>query len=139
MLCHSIVSYFKQQATASGFIAPASIYPTQAPMDTDSSKMPWIVVEVASGSRNKIAQNLIEENAQVRISVDTGPSQVARGAAIVETCQRLLENYRGYLYNLNDVVITCGAIRDWAGIGGAYRYQFDALIRYTVPFNQPTG
>lgn len=139
MIEQDVFVYFKESPTLSGIMGSTEkVYLIQAPSeDVDIAKMPWVIVEKTSGTRRKISQLKMEEIAYLRISVDAGPGQVFKGGTIVQECHRLLENYRGTIHNAVDVESTVGAIRSWAGFSGAYRYQFDATIRYTEPYSRP--
>lgn len=137
MIEQDVYTYFRSDATLSGYLgAPSNIFIIQAP-SVNEPEMPWVVVEVTSGSRTKISQTLMEELAYVRVSVDAGAHQAFRGRNAIERCKVLLENYRGRMATAIDTAVSIGAIRGWAGLGGAYRYQFDAIIRYTEVFIQP--
>jgi len=137
MIEQDIFAYFKQDATLSGYLGGnEKIYLIQVP-ENPEPKMPWVVVEVTSGSRKKISQTKMEQIAFARISVDTGPTQAFMGRNIIERCKNLLENYRGNLQTASDVHITIGAVRGWAGFSGTYRYQFDATVRSTETYSQP--
>jgi len=126
--------YYEGQSTLTSLIGN-KIYVIQAPQA--SVTMPWLVIENTSGSRIKIAQDLMEETAYLRVTVDTGPNQFVSGRNIIETAKNLIENYRGNMGSTNDLHITCGSIRGWAGIGGAYRFQFDIVARFTETYAQP--
>ena len=103
----------------------------------DESKVPWVVVEVTSGTRTQLVQTKMEEVSFLRISVDTSPDKLFVGRDIIERCKNILENYRGNLGNAADVHVTISAIRGWAGFGSTYRYQFDATVRFTETYTQP--
>lgn len=111
------------------------IYVIQAPQSGVS--MPWVIIENTSGTRRRITQDKTEEMAYVRITVDSGPNQVVLGRNIAEKAKEAIENFRGALGLATDVEITCGSVRGWAGIGGAFRYQFDATARFIEPYIKP--
>lgn len=139
MILQDLYVYFKTDATLSGLLGSSdSIYRIQAPTITGTPKMPWVLMEVTSGSRTKISQTKMEEIAYARISVDAGPTQINKGMQIIERCQVMLENLRGVITTATDVHVTVGAIRGWAGFNEAYRYQFDATIRFTEDYTQPS-
>ena len=139
MIEQDVFVYFRTSPTLSGIMnGTDKVYLIQAPSETvDVTKMPWVVVEKTGGNRRKISQAKMEEIAYLRISVDAGPGQVFKGGQIIQECHRLLENYRGQMQTAVDVESTVSAIRSWAGFSGAYRYQFDATIRYTEPYSRP--
>ena len=144
MILQDLYVYFKTDATLSGLLGSSEpIYKIQAPTITGvgnppvSPRMPWVLLEVTSGSRTKISQTKMEEIAYARVSVDAGPTQINKGQQIIERCQVMLENLRGVITTATDVHVTVGAIRGWAGFNEAYRYQFDATIRFTEDYTQP--
>lgn len=138
MIEQDVYAYFKQSTTLSGLLGGTEkVFLVQVPQTYDDSKMPWVIVEKTSGSRTKISQTLMEEVAYLRVSVDAGPAQMFAGFTLIDECKRLLENYRGEMNGATDVYSVTSAVRDWAGFGGSYRYQFDATVRYTEPFSQP--
>jgi hypothetical protein len=126
---------YLQGYTALTTLIGNKMYIVQAP--STSVQMPWLIIENTAGQRNKIAQNLMEEIAYCRVSVDCGPAQAVAGRNIIEVAKTALENFRGLLNSANDAHVVCGSVRGWAGIGGAYRYQFDATIRFTEVHHQP--
>ena len=123
-----IIAQFSPISTISG------IYLVQAPT---GSKMPYMVVENSEGPRNIIASDTTEETAYVRITVDSGPSQMYKGRNIAEEALKALENYRGDMGNAQDVTCECSSVRGWAGTGGTYRYSFTATIRHILTRNRP--
>jgi hypothetical protein len=139
MIEQDIYAYLLADTVLSGYLgAPTNVFLIQAPT-LNEPEMPWVIVEVTSGSRNKISQTLMEETAYVRISVDSGLAQAFIGRHAIERCKVLLENYRGRLTTAADAVSSISAIRGWAGFNGAYRYQFDATVRFTEAFIQPVS
>jgi len=125
-----LVSLFSPVATISG------IYEIQTPT---GALMPYIVVENSEGPREIIAANTTEETANVRITVDCGPTQKYKGANLAEAALKAMENYRGTMGNAKDVTCKCSSIRGWAGTGGAFRRQFTAIIKHTEARNKPLG
>lgn len=103
------------------------IYSSQAPFNVE---MPFMIVEITAGTREDITFNKTESLTWFRITVDVGPTQETDGYDMIWTAHRALENYRGDLGDTKDVYITCSEPRGWAGIGGAYRYQFDAKVKF---------
>ena len=138
MIEQDVYIYLKNDATLNALLgATGNVFLMEAPT-VGNVLMPWVIVEVTSGSRTKISQLKMEEIAYVRVSVDAGPAQAFKGRDAIERCKVLLENYRGLLSTAIDTSVSIGAIRGWAGFGGAYRYQFDATVRFTEDYNQPT-
>ena len=136
MIEQDIRTYLMADATISGLVGQ-KVYIIQAPTADPTPQLPWVIVEVTSGSRTKISQTKMEEISFARISVDAGPDQLFKGRATIERCKALLENYRGLMGNAADLKVTIGAIRGWAGFGGAYRYQFDATMRFLETYSEP--
>jgi hypothetical protein len=125
-----LVSLFSPVATISG------IFVIQAPT---GALMPYMVVENSEGPREIIAANTTEETANLRITVDVGPTQMFKGSNLAEAALRALENYRGNMGNAKDIWCSCSSIRGWAGSGGATRYQFNAKVEHIMPVNKPAG
>ena len=71
--------------------------------------------------------------------MDAAPNQLVVGRSACERAHDLLENYRGMLYNSNDVEITCTSIVGTSGIGGVYRYSFTASVRSVEAFTLPVN
>jgi hypothetical protein len=111
------------------------MYIIQAPQT--GVQMPWLVIENTSGSRKQITQAKVEEIAYLRITVDAGPTQYKAARDMIEIAKNAIENYRGVFQTADDCHITCGSIRGWAGIGGAYRYQFDVTAKFTETLVKP--
>jgi hypothetical protein len=108
----------------------------QAPI-AENFKLPWLVIENSGGTRTQITSGLIEEVANVRISVDAGPAQWVLGREIAEIALHELEHYRGLLGDANDLYITCSSIRSYAGVISTYRYQFECRIRWIETLQKP--
>jgi hypothetical protein len=126
-----ITQYLQNDATLVAFFGNiGKIYAIQAPA---GATMPWLIVEAAGGSRTQIGSNRINERNTIRVSVDVGPTHILKGRQAIERAKYLVENYRGDMYDSEDVHITCSAIRGWAGMTGAYRYQFDAICEFVEP------
>jgi hypothetical protein len=123
-----IVSLFSPVATISG------IFVIQAPT---GALMPYMVVENSEGPREIIALNTTEETANLRVTVDCGPTQMYKGSNLAEAALRALENYRGNMGTAKDVWCTCSSIRGWAGSGGTTRYQFNVKVEHTMVANRP--
>lgn len=102
-----------------------------------AGKMPWLSVEVAPGTREKISQVLVEQKNPLRIIVSAAPHQANKGRQCIELALRLLENYRGSIYSVNDAHITCGSISGLGGLASVVRYQFTASVRYTEAYQEP--
>jgi hypothetical protein len=137
MIEQDIYSYLKQDTTLSGLLGGnTNVFLIQVPT-TPPVAMPWVIVEVTSGSRAQITPTKMEEIAFARISVDAGPNQIFKGRAIMEQCKKALENYRGKMATAQDAHVSIGVIRGWAGFGGVYRYQFDATVRSIETYSQP--
>ena len=125
-----IASQFSPKATISG------IFLIQAPT---GSVMPYMIVENSEGPREQIAAETTEETANIRITVDGGPTQMYKARNIAEATRKALENYRGVMGNSKDVICTCSSVRGWAGTGGCYRFQFSATIKHIEAKNKPLG
>jgi hypothetical protein len=125
-----IASLFSPVATISG------IFVIQAPT---GALMPYMVVENSEGPREIIAANTTEETANLRVTVDCGPTQMYKGSNLAEAALKALENYRGTIGTATDVWCSCSSIRGWAGSGGANRFQFNAKIEHTMTRNKPVG
>lgn len=134
MLDGDILQYMQ---TASGLIAelPANkIYLAQAP---NTAVMPWLIIDILPGIRDKIAQDLTEQISTVRVTVEVGPDQKVKGRTIAEKALRALDNYRGAIYTTNDVHITCGSIGLTMGLNYTHRYSFNARVRFAEAFTTP--
>lgn len=125
-----LVSLFNPVATISG------IFIVQAPT---GALMPYLVVENSEGPRDIIAVAKTEETANLRVTVDCGPTQMYKGRNIAEAALKALENYRGIMGTATDVVCACSSIRGWAGSGGCFRYQLNVKIQHTMTRNKPVG
>jgi hypothetical protein len=101
--------------------------------------MPYMVVENSEGPREIIAANTTEETANLRITVDCGPTQMYKGSNLIEAALRAMENYRGNMGNAKDVWCECSSIRGWSGTSGAFRFQFTAKIEHIMTRNKPVG
>jgi hypothetical protein len=122
LTCSGVISAFTPITVTSG------IFIIQAPT---GSRMPYMVVELSEGPRSEIGYRITEEVANVRITVDSGPTQLFKGRAIIEAALSYIENYRGAFGTCKDVYCKCSSIRGWSGTGGTYRYQFTAVVQHT--------
>jgi hypothetical protein len=129
-----LLSYLRAHTALTALVGD-NIFLIQAPTD---KKMPWLVLEISSGLRKRITNTYTEETAFARITVDVGPSQTVLGRQIIEAALRAVENYRGLLGASNDVIVSCGAVRSWAGYSEVNRFQFDATIRLIETTQYPT-
>jgi hypothetical protein len=132
MILEDMVTYLRGYTaltTISGIstFSAAKIYPIQAPTGT---VMPYLIVEVAEGSRGQIAAQSTESNPMIRITVDAGPNQSVAAGRIIEMARKALENFRGLMGGSNDAFFTCSEIRGWAGMSGSYRFQMNVNGRY---------
>jgi len=134
MILEDLVTYLKGYGaltTISGIsttvFSAAKIFPIQAPTGV---AMPYLIVEVAEGSRGKMAAQVTETNPMIRITVDAGPNQSVVAGRIMEKARKALENFRGLMGNTSDVFLTCSEIRGWAGMSGTFRYQMNVNGRY---------
>lgn len=125
-----IIAQFSPKATISG------IFLIQAPT---GSAMPYMIVELSEGPREQIAAETTEETANIRITVDGGPTQMYKARNIAEEARKALENYRGAMGSSGDVICTCSAVRGWAGTGGCHRFAFTAVIKHIEAKNKPFG
>lgn len=133
MILKDVLIYLRNN-TALATVMDNRIYSIQAP---SSVKMPYLIIEPTSGMRESIVFNVTGGKAWFRITVDVGPTDEVNGYTMIWTALRALENYRGDMGDTKDVVVTCGEPRGWAGIGGAYRYQFEAYFEYTEDRQTP--
>ena len=133
MMLTDLLIYLRNNTTVST-IMNGRIFPLQAP---SSVEMPFMIVEPTSGMRESIVFGTTGGTAWFRITVDVGPTDQVAGYNMIWTALRALENYRGDMGNTKDTVVTCGEPRGWAGIGGAYRYQFEVRIEYTEDRQTP--
>jgi hypothetical protein len=109
----------------------------QTPL-SPTMKLPWLVIEVAGGSRNQISSTKLEEFLQARITVECGVNQTVKGREIAEMVLRDLEHFRGDFGDSLDCYISCSSIRSYAGVISVTRYQFDAKIRHIELSQKPT-
>ncbi len=132
MILEDVTTYLKGYAALTSIsgislFSANKIYPIQVP---NGVPMPYLIVEVSEGSRERIAAQMTGGEAMIRITVDGGPNQNVMAGRIVETARRALENFRGLMGGTNDLFLTCSEIRGWAGMAGTYRYQFNVTGRY---------
>jgi len=134
MILEDMVTYLRGYTaltTISGIpstvFSAAKIFPIQAPTGT---VMPYLIVEVAEGSRGKMAAQSTESNPMIRITVDGGPNQSVACGKIMEKAQKALENFRGLMGGTSDAFFTCSEIRSWAGMSGSCRFQMNVSGRY---------
>jgi len=111
------------------------IYPTQAPTN---AVMPWLIVEITAGVREQLTVGSMAGTAFARLTVDVGPGDAVKGSTLIHAVLALLENYRGDMGDTKDVYITCTEPRNWPGMGGVFRYQFDATIDYIDTLSRPS-
>lgn len=128
MILDDLFVYMRNNATLTTLVG-SNVFDTQAPNSPDV-KMPWLIIEITSGDGYGVSSQKKDNISFGRITVDVGPSQRVLGARIAAAAVSILDGYRGQLGNSADVIISCGEVRDWPGMGGCYRYQFDATIRY---------
>jgi hypothetical protein len=134
VILKDLLLYLQSQSTLTALVSN-KIYNTQAPTGVS---MPWIVLEIPAGIREKLSMNKMQGISYARITVDVGPADAIKGSDIIHAVVDVLENYRGNLGDTMDVFMTCGEPRNWAGIGGAYRYQVDVDIQYTFDYKRPS-
>lgn len=119
-----------------------SLLGTSAQIDVgqvaQTEKMPWLIINVSVGTRDKISQTKTEQRSTLRITVHGGPQHKVKAKSIAEKALRLLENYRGAMYSLDDVHITCNAINGNSGFGNSIQYQFLASVRFTEAYEEPS-
>lgn len=127
MIERSIYEYLRNDSQLNS-IVQGRIYLIQVPSQ-NNPVLPWVVIENIGGIREKISQNKIEEKVNLRITVDADNTQLVLGRSIIERAHVLLENYRGMLYNSNDVIIQCSSVSGASGIGGIYRYVFSCIVK----------
>jgi hypothetical protein len=127
MIERSIYEYLRNDSQLNTGVG-GRIYLIRVPTQ-DTIVLPWLVIENIGATRIKIAQNKIEEKANVRITVDAESTQLVLGRSIIDRAHVLLENYRGMLYNSSDVSIQCSGISGTSGIGGVYRYFFSCVVK----------
>ena len=139
MILEDLVTYLKGYAaltTISGIstFSAAKIFPIQAPTGT---VMPYLIVEVAEGSRSKMVAQSTEGSPMIRVTVDAGPNQSVAAGKIMEKARKALENFRGAMGGSSDVFLTCSEIRGWAGMSGAYRFMMNVNGRYVETRSTP--
>lgn len=134
MILKDLLLYLQSKTTITSLVGN-KIYPVQAPTGVS---MPWVIVEIPAGIRDKISYNTMEGNSWARVTVDVGPADVVKGSNVVQAIIDACENYRGQLGDSADVFMTCGEPRSWAGMGGAYRYQVDIKIKYKFTYSLPS-
>lgn len=115
-------------------VLAASIYAMQAPKD---AKMPFMIVEIPGGSNPRAGQST-EEKGIVRITVDCGIAQMGTGRTFIQNAWDALHEYRGLLGTSNDIYITSGVPRGWAGLNDTYRYMFESDYKFIKALNSPT-
>jgi len=137
MIEKDLLLYLQAQTVLTTALGGANkIVVIQAPI-SDTFKLPWLVIENSGGTRTQITNSLVEEIANVRISVDAGPAQWASGREIAEIALREVEHFRGLMQSSNDMYVSCSSIRSYAGVISTYRYQFDCRMRWTETYQKP--
>lgn len=100
--------------------------------------MPYIIIEPTGGTRDNITAGKVEEINSVRVKVDVPADKMVFGRDLIEMVHDLVENYRGDIGATSDLQISCGAISDFLGLAGVYRYQFSASCRWIENRKKPT-
>lgn len=133
MIQRDILIYLRTHPTVSAIMSNR-IYSVQAP---SSVQMPYMIIEPTSGMRESITFKTTGGRVWFRVTVDVGPTDEVKGHDMIWAALRALENYRGDMGSTKDVIATCGEPRGWAGIGGAFRYQFEVRLDYTEDIQTP--
>ena len=136
MLEESLLRYFRNNAELVALVGSKPQIDIGQVVSTE--KLPWIAIEVSSGTRNKMSFNKMEQRSTIRVTVNGGPQHKVLCKSIAEKALRLLENYRGGLYDMDDVYVTCSAINGISGLGNSIRYQFLATMRFTDALIKPS-
>jgi len=128
MLDGDLLNYMQ---TASGLIAviPASgIY--LGGVISQTAKMPYVVIDIFPGVRNKIAKHKVLQNNRIKITVNAGPDQKKQGRVIADKALRVLDFLRGSMYDVTDLDVVCGSVGLSYGVGGIHKYSFTASMRF---------
>lgn len=127
MIEADVYNYLCNNASLIKLIPASNIFLGQAP---DTAKMPYVLFEIFSGTRNFIGGNKIENINPFKISVFVGSNDKLKGKLICDTILHILEHIRGKLGASNDVAITCAGIGLTINIFDVYTYSFTGRIRY---------
>ena len=137
MLEKDMLAYLQSQTALTTLLGGVEkIVVAQTPVGSTMS-LPWLIINVSSGTRKQITQSKIEVNAQIRITVECGAIQTVKGRSAIELALKAVEHIRGTFGDEQDCYITCSGVRSDMGVISVTRYQFDAQIRYTEAYTKP--
>jgi hypothetical protein len=134
MIEKDLLEYLQSKTSITSLIG-MKIFIAQAPINV---KMPYLIIDVVSGPRERITPTYMEQTAFCRITVNAGPQDLVLGRSAAEAALRAMENYRGGMGASVDLSITCGTVRDMLGLGGVIRYSFDAVAKTMETLQKPT-
>lgn len=127
MIVDILKQYLSSYEPLTQLLSADRIYSGIAPSNV---MMPWLVIEMVGGQRDKITTYKVEQEASCLISVYVGLDKKNLGYTIAEKALAGLDYFRGVLYNTNDVYIECTPIRYAVLLNGVYKYSFTARVRF---------
>lgn len=123
---NSLVNHLAGDSTLVSALGSNKIFWRRVP---NTIEMPWVVMSIpAPGKRIRITQYYTEIEDVVDIEVENKSMTTSESIAMLVL--RRLENFRGDLLDIYDVLIECSSIRTLDGAFGTYRSMFKAHVRY---------
>ena len=127
MMEGDILNYLQTYPALIVLLPASKIFLGQAP---STAIMPWLVLEIFSGTRTRISKTKLEQRNTIRVTVDCGIANKVAGRNIIEQALQALDFYRGSIYSVKDIYTESGSVGLTVGLNSIHKYNFTSSMRF---------
>ena len=95
-----------------------------------TATMPWLLVEVASGTPEKMGANKQQVTATARLTLAIAHTSAVKGRGIMETAKDALQGLRGDATESKDLEVRCSDVTSYAGVGSTDIFNLTCTCKF---------
>ena len=94
-----------------------------------TATMPWLLVEVSSGTPQKMGANKQQVTATARLTLCIAHTSAVKGRQIMEYARDALQGLRGDATESKDLEVRCSDVTSYAGVGATDIFNLTCALR----------
>jgi len=95
-----------------------------------TATMPWLLVEVSSGTPQRMGATKQQVTATARLILCIAQTSVTKGRQIMELAKDALQGLRGDATESKDLIVTCSDVTGYAGAGATAIFNLICTCKF---------